>query len=60
VSNAISIYSLYAKNPETLPKNMSLVDFVLRSTPEELKKEISIDLIDEIFDHVSKTQAELS
>jgi hypothetical protein len=60
VSNAISVYSLYAKNPETLPKNMSLIDFVLRSTPEELKKEISIDLIDEIFDHVSKTQAELS
>ncbi|MEW6588208.1 MAG: hypothetical protein AB1299_03475 [Thermoproteota archaeon] len=60
ISNAISVYSVYAKNPDTLPKNMSLIDFVLKSTPEELKKEISMDLIDEIFEFVSKTQAELS
>ena len=60
ISNAISVYSVYAKNPDTLPKNISLIDFVLKSTPEELKKEISMDLIDEIFEFVSKTQAELS
>ena len=60
ISNAISVYSIYAKNPEMLPKNMSLIDFVLKSMPEELKKEISMDLIDEIFDFVSKTQRELS
>ncbi len=60
ISNAISVYSIYAKNPDTLPKNMSLIDFILKSTPEELKKEISMDLIDEIFDYVSKTQKELS
>lgn len=60
ISNAISVYSIYTKNPDMLPKNMSLIDFVLKSTPEELKKEISMDLIDEIFDFVSKTQMELS
>lgn len=60
VSNAISVYSIYAKNPEMLPKRMSLIDFVLKSTPEDLKKEISMDLIDEIFDFVSRTQTELS
>ncbi|MGQ0771395.1 MAG: hypothetical protein ACT4NT_01285 [Nitrososphaerota archaeon] len=60
ISNAISVYSIYAKNPGTLPKNMSLIDFILKSTPEDLKKEISMDLIDEIFDYVSKTQKELS
>jgi glyceraldehyde-3-phosphate dehydrogenase/erythrose-4-phosphate dehydrogenase len=60
ISNAISVYSIYAKNPDTLPKNMSLIDFILKSTPEELKKEISMDLIDEIFGYVSKTQNELS
>ena len=57
VSNAISVYSVYMKNPDMLPKNMSLIDFVLKSTPEALKKEISIDLIDEIFEFVSKTQS---
>ena len=60
ISNAISVYSIYAKNPEMMPKNMSLIDFVLKSMPEELKNEISMDLIDEIFDFVSKTQRELS
>jgi hypothetical protein len=60
ISNAISIYSVYAKNPNMLPKNMSLIDFVLKSTPAELKKEISIDLIDEIFEYVAKTESELS
>jgi hypothetical protein len=60
VSNAISMYSIYAKNPEMLPKNMSLIDFVLKSTPEELKKEITMNLIDEIFAFVSRTQTKLS
>jgi hypothetical protein len=60
VSNAISVYSVYAKNPDTMPKNMSLIDFVLKSTPEELKKDISMELIDEVFEFVSKTQRELS
>lgn len=58
ISNAISVYSMYTKNPETLPKNMSLIDFVLKATPEDLKKDLSMDLIDEVFAYVS--QAELS
>ncbi|QLH09957.1 hypothetical protein [Candidatus Nitrosotenuis sp. DW1] len=60
ISNAISVYSTYTKNPDMLPKNMSLIDFILKSTPENLKKEISMDLIDEIFAYVSNTKTELS
>jgi glyceraldehyde-3-phosphate dehydrogenase/erythrose-4-phosphate dehydrogenase len=60
ISNAISVYSIYVKNPDMLPKNTSMIDFILKSTPEHLKKEISIDLIDEIFAYVSKTQSQLS
>lgn len=60
ISNAISVYSVYAKNPETLPKGISLIDFVLKSTPEDLKKELSMELIDEVFAYVSQTQNELS
>jgi glyceraldehyde-3-phosphate dehydrogenase/erythrose-4-phosphate dehydrogenase len=56
ISNAISVYSVYTKNPDMLPKNMSMIDFILKSTPAHLKKEISIDLIDEIFAHVTKTE----
>ncbi len=60
ISNAISVYSMYAKDPQTMTKNKSMVDFVLKATPEDLKKDLSIDLIDEVFAFVSKTQAELS
>lgn len=60
ISNAISVYSVYTKNPDTMPKNMSMVDFILKATPEELKKDLSMALIDEVFAFVSKTQSELS
>jgi hypothetical protein len=60
VANAISIYSIYAKNSEMLPKGISMIDFVLKCTPADLRKEISIELIDEVFDFVSRTQAQLS
>lgn len=60
ISNAISVYSMYTKNPDTMPKNTTVVDFILKATPEDLKKDLTIDLIDEVFAFVSKTQAELS
>lgn len=60
VSNAISVYSMYTKNPETMPKDMTMIDFILKATPEDLKSELSMELIDEVFAFVSKTQAELS
>lgn len=61
VSNAVSVYFRLCQKPrDASKKNIPLIDFVLKSTPEELENEISMDLIDEIFDHVSKTQTELS
>lgn len=60
ISNAISVYSMYTKNPEMMPKNMTMIDFILKATPEDLKAELSMDLIDEVFVFVSKTQSELS
>ncbi|WP_100182070.1 hypothetical protein [Candidatus Nitrosotenuis aquarius] len=60
ISNAISVYSMYTKNPDTMPKNTTMIDFILKATPEDLKKDLTMDLIDEVFAFVSKTQAELS
>jgi len=54
ISNAISAYSIYTQK-ETLPDNQSLIDFILKAVPDDLKSEISMDLIDEVFDYVSKT-----
>lgn len=53
ISNAISTYSIYTQRG-SLPDNQSLVDFILKAVPNELKPEISMDLIDEVFDYVSK------
>lgn len=60
ISNAISVYSMYIKDPQTMPKNLTLIDFVLKCTPAEMKKNITMDLIDEVFEYVSKTQTQLS
>ncbi len=54
VSNAIAVYSLYQESDD-LPKNASMIDFILKTIPDEMKGEISIELIDEIFEFVSNS-----
>ena len=46
----------YSKNMEggNIPQNQSLVDYILKSIPEELKPETSIELIDDVFSQISK------
>ena len=55
ISNAIAAYSLFTEK-NSLPENTSLIDFILKATPKELKPMISMDLIDEIFEYISKTR----
>ncbi len=56
IANAIAVYSLYQERNE-LPKNTSMVDFILKTIPENLKKQVSIELIDETFEFVSSTHS---
>ncbi len=56
IANAITVYSLYRERNE-LPKNTSMVDFILKTIPENLKKQVSIELIDETFEFVSSTHS---
>jgi len=53
ITNAITLYSkkLEANN---LTQNQSIVDFVLKSVPDDLKSEISMELIDDVFSQISK------
>ena len=55
VANGIAAYSIYTQN-NSLPQNQSLIDFILKGIPNDMKSEISMDLIDEIFDYVSKSR----
>lgn len=52
VTNAIAVYSLYQERNE-LPKNTTMIDFILKTIPKEIKSDVTIDLIDEVFDYVS-------
>jgi len=56
ISNGIAVYSLYQERG-TLPKNTSMYDFVLKVVPEDVKSELNVDLIDEIFQYVSSTHS---
>jgi len=55
ISNAIAVYSLYTEKG-SLPDNISLIDFIVKGIPNELKSEISIELIDEVFEYISKSR----
>ncbi len=56
IANAITVYSFRLERNE-LPKNTSMVDFILKTIPENLKKQVSIELIDETFEFVSSTHS---
>ena len=52
IANAIAVYSINNEQGK-IPQNQSMIDFILKSVPEDLKSTISIQLIDEIFEYVS-------
>ena len=56
ISNGISVFSLLQER-DSLPKNTTMYDFVLRVIPEDIKKELSVELIDEVFQYVSSAHS---
>ena len=56
ISNGIATYSLYQAQ-DSLPENTSLLDFILKAIPEDMKQEVTIELIDEVFVYVSTTHS---
>jgi hypothetical protein len=52
ISNGIAVYSLYQEQGK-LPENTTMFDFILKVIPEEIKSELSPELIDEVFEYVS-------
>lgn len=53
ITNAITLYSKKIEEGNT-PQNQSMVDFVLKSIPDDLKSEMSMELIDDVFSQISK------
>jgi len=56
VSNGIAVYSIYLHN-DTLPKNTTMFDFILKAIPEDVKPEVNMELIDAIFKYVSSAHS---
>ncbi len=52
ISNAIAVYSLNQERG-SFPENTSLIDFIIKAVPEDIKSEISMEIIDEVFEYVS-------
>ncbi len=52
ISNGIAVFSLLQEREE-IPKNTTMYDFVLKVVPENIKSELSVELIDEIFRYVT-------
>jgi len=56
ISNGIAVFSLLQERDE-LPKNTTMYDFVLRVIPENIKSELSVELIDEVFQYVTSAHS---
>ena len=56
MSNGIAVFSLLQERDE-LPKNTTMYDFVLKVIPEDIKSELSVELIDEIFQYVTSAHS---
>ncbi len=56
ISNGIAVFSLLQERGD-MPENTTMYDFVLKVIPEDIKSELSIELIDEVFQYVSITHS---
>ena len=56
ISNGIAVFSLLQERDE-LPKDTTMYDFVLKVVPEDIKHELNIELIDEVFGYVSSAHS---
>ncbi len=58
VSHLISLYSEKLQENQTM--NQSVIDFVLKNTPQDYKEYLTMDLIDDVMSFISTHHMELS
>ncbi len=56
ISNGIAVFSLYQERGE-LPENVTMYDFILKTIPQDIKDQLSAQLIDEVFGYVSSAHS---
>ena len=55
IASAITVFSMQ-QNTNQLPKHISMVDFILKTVPEDIKQDITMELIDDVFSYISATR----
>ena len=55
IASAITVFSMQ-QNTDQLPKNSSMIDFILKTVPEDIKQDVTMELIDSIFSYISATR----
>jgi len=55
IASAITVFSMQ-QNTNQLSKNISMIDFILKTVPEDIKQEVTMELIDSIFSYISATR----
>ena len=55
IASAITVFSIQ-QNTSQLPKNISMVDFILKTVPEDIKQDVTMELIDSVFSYISATR----
>jgi len=55
IASAITVFSMQ-QNTNQLSKNISMIDFILKTVPEDVKQDVTMELIDSIFSYISATR----
>jgi len=55
IASAITVFSMQ-QNTNQLPKNSSMIDFILKTVPEDIKQDVTMELIDSVFSYISATR----
>jgi len=55
IASAITVFSMQ-QNTNQLPKNISMVDLILKTMPEDIKQDVTMELIDSVFLYISATR----
>ena len=53
ITNAVTVYSTQMKDDNTMPQNKSIIQFILDNLPEELKNNVSMEIIEEVLNYVT-------
>ena len=59
ISHLVSLYSEKMEEGK-ISHGQSVIDFIMKNIPQEYKSDISMDLIDDVFNFISSRPMELS